>query len=137
MLARAEQLGGEGNVDEAQQLLENVEKTRALKKEAEVRSWSCFVQLAHLQYINLSVFETHNPNIVLFLDWVVHPQNKNMTTMCFCSLISDTRMTCVALLVASSFFCLSFTVSCLVVTIGRVQELNASIQLPATEAPGV
>lgn len=40
MLARAEQLGGEGNVDEAQQLLENVEKTRALKKEAEVRCWS-------------------------------------------------------------------------------------------------
>lgn len=38
MLARAEQLGSEGNVDEAQQLLENVEKTRALKKEAEVRS---------------------------------------------------------------------------------------------------
>ena len=38
MLARAEQLGGEGNVDEAQQLLEMVEKTRALKKEAEVRN---------------------------------------------------------------------------------------------------
>uniref|UniRef100_A0A3B4TJP1 Zgc:158803 n=1 Tax=Seriola dumerili TaxID=41447 RepID=A0A3B4TJP1_SERDU len=35
LLARAEQLGGEGNVDEAQQLLEKVEKTRALKKEAE------------------------------------------------------------------------------------------------------
>lgn len=43
MLARAEQLGSEGNVDEAQKLLENVEKTRALKKEAEVRSWSCVV----------------------------------------------------------------------------------------------
>ena len=38
MLARAEQLGGEGNVDEAQQLLEMVEKTRGLKKEAEVRT---------------------------------------------------------------------------------------------------
>lgn len=38
LLARAEQLGGEGNVDEAQQLLEMVEKTRALKKEAEVRA---------------------------------------------------------------------------------------------------
>lgn len=38
MLARAEQLGGEGNVDEAQQLLEMVEKTRVLKKEAEVRT---------------------------------------------------------------------------------------------------
>lgn len=35
LLARAEQLGGEGNVDEAQQLLEMVEKTRGLKKEAE------------------------------------------------------------------------------------------------------
>ncbi|CAL8332810.1 unnamed protein product [Merluccius merluccius] len=35
LLARAEQLGGEGNVDEAQQVLEKVEKTRALKKEAE------------------------------------------------------------------------------------------------------
>ncbi len=36
LLARAEQLGGEGNVDESQQVLEKVEKTRALKKEAEV-----------------------------------------------------------------------------------------------------
>uniref|UniRef100_A0A8C6SB20 Zgc:158803 n=1 Tax=Neogobius melanostomus TaxID=47308 RepID=A0A8C6SB20_9GOBI len=35
LLARAEQLGGEGNVDEAQQLLEKVETTRILKKEAE------------------------------------------------------------------------------------------------------
>ncbi|XP_037553784.1 LUC7 domain-containing protein [Nematolebias whitei] len=35
LLAKAEQLGGEGNVDEAQQLLEKVEKTRILKKEAE------------------------------------------------------------------------------------------------------
>ncbi|XP_077380471.1 putative RNA-binding protein Luc7-like 1 [Festucalex cinctus] len=35
LLASAEQLGGEGNVDEAQQLLEKVEKTRVLKKEAE------------------------------------------------------------------------------------------------------
>ncbi|XP_017285913.1 LUC7 domain-containing protein [Kryptolebias marmoratus] len=35
LLAKAEQLGGEGNVDEAQQLLEKVEKTRVLKKEAE------------------------------------------------------------------------------------------------------
>ncbi|KAM6940935.1 putative RNA-binding protein Luc7-like 1 [Lycodopsis pacificus] len=35
LLARAEQLGGEGNVDEAQQVLEMVEKTRGLKKEAE------------------------------------------------------------------------------------------------------
>lgn len=41
LLARAEQLGGEGNVDEAQQVLEKVEKTRALKKEAEVRV--CFL----------------------------------------------------------------------------------------------
>lgn len=47
LLARAEQLGGEGNVDEAQQLLEKVEKTRALKKEAEVRN-SIPTLLCHL-----------------------------------------------------------------------------------------
>uniref|UniRef100_W5N231 Zgc:158803 n=1 Tax=Lepisosteus oculatus TaxID=7918 RepID=W5N231_LEPOC len=35
LLARAEQLGGEGNVEEAQQVLEKVEKTRELKREAE------------------------------------------------------------------------------------------------------
>ncbi|XP_064808646.1 putative RNA-binding protein Luc7-like 2 [Oncorhynchus masou masou] len=35
LLARAEQLGGEGNVEEAQEVLEKVEKTRAMKKEAE------------------------------------------------------------------------------------------------------
>ncbi|XP_018616859.2 putative RNA-binding protein Luc7-like 2 isoform X2 [Scleropages formosus] len=35
LLARAEQLGGEGNVEKAQQVLEKVEKTRALKREAE------------------------------------------------------------------------------------------------------
>uniref|UniRef100_A0A8C9RSP0 LUC7 like 2, pre-mRNA splicing factor n=3 Tax=Scleropages formosus TaxID=113540 RepID=A0A8C9RSP0_SCLFO len=35
LLAKAEQLGVEGNVEEAQQLLEKVEKTRALKREAE------------------------------------------------------------------------------------------------------
>lgn len=43
LLAKAEQLGGEGNVDEAQQILEKVEKTRALKKEAEVKT---FIYLA-------------------------------------------------------------------------------------------
>lgn len=40
LLARAEQLGGEGNVDEAQQVLEKVEKTKAMKKEAEVTDFS-------------------------------------------------------------------------------------------------
>ncbi|XP_051940122.1 LUC7 domain-containing protein [Hippocampus zosterae] len=35
LLASAEQLGGEGNVEEAQQLLEKVETTRMMKKEAE------------------------------------------------------------------------------------------------------
>ncbi|KAJ8345220.1 hypothetical protein SKAU_G00294130 [Synaphobranchus kaupii] len=35
LLARAEQLGGEGNVDEAQQVLEKVENTRTMKREAE------------------------------------------------------------------------------------------------------
>lgn len=39
MLAKAEQLGGEGNVEEAQKVLENVEKSRALKKEAEVKRY--------------------------------------------------------------------------------------------------
>lgn len=48
-----------------------------------------------------------------------------------------TRIVGVTLLVVSSFFCLSFTVSLLVVNIGCVQELNASIQLSATETPGV
>lgn len=45
LLAKAEQLGGEGNVDEAQQVLEKVEKTRTLKKEAEVRKFSLFVSV--------------------------------------------------------------------------------------------
>lgn len=42
LLARAEQLGGEGNVDEAQQVLEKVEKTKAMKKEAEVTQLTFF-----------------------------------------------------------------------------------------------
>lgn len=47
MLAKAEQLGGEGNVEEAQKVLENVEKSRALKKEAEVRNeLNFFVMIA-------------------------------------------------------------------------------------------
>lgn len=47
MLAKAEQLGGEGNVEEAQKVLENVEKSRALKKEAEVRNeFNFFVMIA-------------------------------------------------------------------------------------------
>lgn len=56
MLARAEQLGGEGNVDEAQQLLEMVEKTRALKKEAEVRTYqTCFCEDLCFTLPNLSL----------------------------------------------------------------------------------
>lgn len=45
MLAKAEQLGGEGNVEEAQKVLENVEKSRALKKEAEVIAFFFFMIL--------------------------------------------------------------------------------------------
>ena len=36
LLAKAEQLGAEGNVDESQKILMEVEKVRAKKKEAEV-----------------------------------------------------------------------------------------------------
>lgn len=37
LLAKAEQLGAEGNVDEAQKVLQEVEKVRIKKKDAEVR----------------------------------------------------------------------------------------------------
>lgn len=37
LLAKAEQLGAEGNVDEAQKVLQEVEKVRTRKKDAEVR----------------------------------------------------------------------------------------------------
>ena len=37
LLAKAEQLGAEGNVDEAQKVLQEVEKVRSTKKDAEVR----------------------------------------------------------------------------------------------------
>ena len=39
LLAKAEQLGAEGNVDESQKILMEVEKVRAKKKEAEVGCW--------------------------------------------------------------------------------------------------
>ena len=48
LLARAEQLGGEGNVDEAQLVLEQVEKTRAMKKEAEVRVLKVLIKSCQL-----------------------------------------------------------------------------------------
>lgn len=41
LLAKAEQLGAEGNVDEAQKVLQEVEKVRTRKKDAEVRK-GCF-----------------------------------------------------------------------------------------------
>lgn len=41
LLAKAEQLGAEGNVDEAQKVLQEVEKVRTKKKDAEV-SKGCF-----------------------------------------------------------------------------------------------
>lgn len=37
LLAKAEQLGAEGNVDEAQTVLQEVERVRTKKKDAEVR----------------------------------------------------------------------------------------------------
>lgn len=51
LLAKAEQLGGEGNVDEAQQLLEKVEKTRILKKEAEVSNRLIMLPTEELQLL--------------------------------------------------------------------------------------
>ncbi|PKU30397.1 rna-binding protein luc7hypothetical protein [Limosa lapponica baueri] len=42
LLAKAEQLGAEGNVDESQKILMEVEKVRAKKKEAEVWPWFSF-----------------------------------------------------------------------------------------------
>lgn len=44
LLAKAEQLGAEGNVDEAQKVLQEVEKVRTRKKDAEVsrEDW-CFL----------------------------------------------------------------------------------------------
>ena len=41
LLAKAEQLGAEGNVDEAQKVLQEVEKVRSRKRDAEVRR-GCF-----------------------------------------------------------------------------------------------
>lgn len=38
LLAKAEQLGAEGNVDDAQKILQEVEKVRTKKKDAEVSS---------------------------------------------------------------------------------------------------
>lgn len=40
LLAKAEQLGAEGNVDEAQKVLQEVEKVRSKKRDAEVGSLS-------------------------------------------------------------------------------------------------
>ena len=44
LLAKAEQLGAEGNVDESQKILMEVEKVRAKKKEAEVGERSALGQ---------------------------------------------------------------------------------------------
>lgn len=62
LLARAEQLGGEGNVDEAQQVLEKVEKTRAMKKEAEVRHFITGLCLILLKQFH-SYVSTHTTSI--------------------------------------------------------------------------
>lgn len=49
LLAKAEQLGAEGNVDEAQKVLQEVEKVRSTKKDAEVR-WSINTGLTGVAY---------------------------------------------------------------------------------------
>lgn len=47
-MAKVEQLGAEGNVEESQKVMDEVEKARAKKREAEVKFvclgffWSCF-----------------------------------------------------------------------------------------------
>ncbi|GCB85346.1 hypothetical protein scyTo_0026071, partial [Scyliorhinus torazame] len=46
LLAKAEQLGAEGNVEESQKVMEEVEKARAKKREAEHKS----VQLTHIEF---------------------------------------------------------------------------------------
>lgn len=61
LLAKAEQLGAEGNVDEAQKVLQEVEKVRTRKKDAEVRKeylggTSSLRGSAAFPYINNSIF---------------------------------------------------------------------------------
>ena len=54
LLAKAEQLGAEGNVDEAQKVLQEVEKVRTTKKDAEVRtvSWWCLTHTLVVYYLS-------------------------------------------------------------------------------------
>lgn len=48
LLAKAEQLGAEGNVDEAQKVLQEVEKVRTKKKDAEVST--SYLLLTHSEF---------------------------------------------------------------------------------------
>lgn len=58
LLAKAEQLGAEGNVDEAQKVLQEVEKVRTRKKDAEVRKdeFSAWEDVVLFPYINNFIF---------------------------------------------------------------------------------
>lgn len=60
LLAKAEQLGAEGNVDEAQKVLQEVEKVRTRKKDAEVRRGSrelLILLLSYLAFFYIVLFE--------------------------------------------------------------------------------
>lgn len=65
LLAKAEQLGAEGNVDEAQKVLQEVEKVRTKKKDAEVRT-------SH----------THTQGFGVFIDRIVPAHSKAIFYMC-------------------------------------------------------
>lgn len=57
LLAKAEQLGAEGNVDEAQKVLQEVEKVRTRKKDAEVRT-EALVSTLILRFLTLCLVLT-------------------------------------------------------------------------------
>ena len=69
LLAKAEQLGAEGNVDEAQKVLQEVEKVRTKKKDAEV-SKGCFGGASSLMWwfphMNYSLSSCFNDTFCLF-----------------------------------------------------------------------
>lgn len=103
LLAKAEQLGAEGNVDEAQKVLQEVEKVRTKKKDAEVRQ-----HIFHLYFVTL--FPCTNCHIILlYCEFVV-------LSGCF-------LFRFIIWFVWVFFF--FFT--------GRVQELYARLQFPAAE----
>lgn len=83
LLAKAEQLGAEGNVDEAQKVLQEVEKVRTRKKDAEVGeeyfgSTSTLQECGAFSYINKSIVWSFND---LFFLFIFFPR-KNTETPC-------------------------------------------------------